>query len=214
LNAAAALASGLEAGLDFATCAAGLASFAGVDRRFERKGAWGGAEIYDDYGHHPTEVSATLQAFRERFPGRRLVVAFQPHRFSRTKLCWEQFLGCFAGADRLLLLDIYPAGEAAIEGVDSDRLFLEIRLANKARLPSSADRLALLRAELMPGDVLVTLGAGDVYKLGQALADEGAAQDAAGGAQSGGSAPGAIGGTSAIGAQSAAVAPPLASGGR
>ena len=81
LNAAAALAAGLEAGFSFSVCAEGLAAFAGVERRFERKGEWRGVEVYDDYGDHPTEVRATLQAFRERFPDRRIVVAFQPHRY-------------------------------------------------------------------------------------------------------------------------------------
>ena len=169
LNAAAALAAGLEAGFDFATCADGLASFAGVDRRFQRKGSRGEVEIYDDYGHHPTEVRATLQAFRERFPDRRLVVAFQPHRYSRTKICWDQFLDCFEGADRLWLLDVYPAGEAPIKGVDSDALLAAIVHPDKHRLPASAAREVVLRDSLEESDVLITLGAGDVYKLGQSL---------------------------------------------
>ena len=171
LNAAAALAAGLEAGFDFAACADGLRSFAGVDRRFQFKGRFRDADIYDDYGHHPTEVRATLQAFREKFPDRRIVVAFQPHRYSRTQLCWDQFLDCFEGADRLLMLDVYAAGEAPIPGVDSDHLLAAVPHSNKARLRSADDRVAILREELRAGDVLVTLGAGDVFKLGQALVD-------------------------------------------
>ena len=174
LNAAAALAAGLEAGLSFEACASGLAAFEGVDRRFQRKGSARGAEIYDDYGHHPTEIVATLDAFRERFPDRRLVVAFQPHRYSRTQRCWDQFVGCFARSDKLFLLDIYPAGERAIEGVDSDTLLEAILHPDKERIRAADDRVAVLRSSLQAGDVLVTLGAGDVYKIGQALVDEGA----------------------------------------
>ena len=171
LNAAAALAVGLEAGFSFEVCAGGLGAYAGVDRRFQHKGtAPGGIDVYDDYGHHPTEVLAVLQAFREKFPDRRLVTVFQPHRYSRTLFCWDQFLTCFEQTDQLFVCDIYAAGEDPIANISSERLVKEILAAGKqksvALLPSSSDRLAAIRGALKPGDILVTLGAGDVYKLG------------------------------------------------
>ena len=185
LNATAALLAGLEAGFPFAICSQGLESFAGVDRRFEFKGSIGaidsaidsGIDVYDDYGHHPTEVKAVLLAFKEKFPDRRIVTVFQPHRYSRTLLCWEQFTECFSNADHLFICDVYAAGEAPLEGINSERLVNEIRerrhgdRATVEHLPSSIDRVVRLRAELRAGDVLVTLGAGDVYKIGQQILD-------------------------------------------
>lgn len=171
LNACAALLSGLEAGISFATCAEGLAKFAGVDRRFQRKGSVRDIEVYDDYGHHPTEVKAVLLAFREKMPERRIVTVFQPHRYSRTLLCWDQFASCFDETDHLFVCDIYPAGEDPIVNINSERLTSEIRKRHPhpdgiEYLPNSADRLAKIISELKDGDVLVTLGAGDIYKLG------------------------------------------------
>lgn len=171
LNATAAIAAGMEAGLPLEVCAEGLGRFDGVDRRFQHKGAIGGVDVYDDYGHHPTEVRAVLSAFKEKFPDRRVVTVFQPHRYSRTLLCWDQFLNCFADADRVFVCEIYPAGEDPIANITSERLVREIQQAGGAKaidlLPNSSDRLERLRAELKSGDILVTLGAGDVYKLGQ-----------------------------------------------
>ncbi len=171
LNAAAALAAGLEAGFPFDVCAKGLRSFGGVDRRFQFKGRADGVDVYDDYGHHPTEIRAALAAFREKFPDRRIVAVFQPHRYSRTLLCWDQFLGCFAGADRVLICDIYAAGEMPINNISAERLAAEIDHPSAAHLAGGADRAARVRGELAPGDVLVTLGAGDVWKLGMSVLD-------------------------------------------
>lgn len=173
LNAAAALAAGLEAGFSFDTCAKGLQAFAGVDRRFQFKGQAGGVDIYDDYGHHPTEILAVLAAFKEKFPNRRLVTVFQPHRYSRTLLCWDQFLGCFKGADRVMICDIYAASEMPIKDITTERLVQELDHPSAVHLIGEADRVATIRKELRPGDVLVTLGAGDVWKLGMAVLDEG-----------------------------------------
>lgn len=171
LNACAALAAGLEAGFPFSVCAEGLEQFRGVDRRFQLKGSVGGIEIYDDYGHHPTEVSAVLAAFREKFPSRRVVTVFQPHRYSRTHLVWDQFVNCFGETDKLYICDIYAAGEAPLKNISAERLASEISGSAKApgaveHLPNSVDRLARLLSVLKPGDVFVTLGAGDVGKLG------------------------------------------------
>ena len=171
LNAVAALAAGMEAGFDFETCARGLEKFGGVDRRFQFKGAARGIDVYDDYGHHPTEIEAVLSAFREKFPDRRIVAAFQPHRYSRTQLCWPQFLTCFGGADLVLVTDIYAAGEQAIDGITTENLIKEIKHKSISHLQKGDARLSQVLSELKAGDVFVTLGAGDIWKLGQAVLD-------------------------------------------
>lgn len=166
LNAMAALLAGMKSGFSFATCAQGIASFKGVDRRFQFKGEFQGVDVYDDYGHHPTEVRATLQAFKEKFPSRRVVVYFQPHRYSRTQICWADFLTCFSEADHLVLGDIYAAGEKPIEGITVERLFSEIKHGSKIRLPKSEGMAKEVHKILRSGDVFLTLGAGDGWKLG------------------------------------------------
>lgn len=191
LNACAALASGLEAGFAFATCARGLAQFEGVDRRFQHKGtikkSGAGAssagasdiDIYDDYGHHPTEVRAVLQAFREKFPDRRLVTVFQPHRYSRTQLCWSDFTECFKNTDLLYICDIYAAGEKPIAGITTENLCAEIKNAQAVHLKGDSavdgkaigctERAGIIAKAMKSGDIVVTLGAGDVWKLGMEL---------------------------------------------
>lgn len=168
LNALAAIIAGLHAGLSFQVCAKGIEAFQGVDRRLQFKGEKGGVRIYDDYGHHPTEVRAVLQAIREKYPNRRIVVVFQPHRYSRTQYCWHDFANCFNFADQLYLLDIYPAGEAPIVGIDS------VSLAKSVQHPScrylggvKADAVRTLEHDLQKDDVVLTLGAGDVWKIGE-----------------------------------------------
>ena len=166
LNATAAIITGLKAGISFADCRNGLLNFQGVDRRFHFKGEVSGIKIYDDYGHHPTEVSATLQAFREKFPQNRIVVFFQPHRYSRTQTCWVDFLNCFKNCDHLIITDIYSAGEKPIPEITSERLVSEIHHNDcryLAKTPLAADQI---REILKPGDVFVTLGAGDGWKIG------------------------------------------------
>jgi UDP-N-acetylmuramate--alanine ligase len=175
LNACAALVAGLEAGFAFATCSRGLAQFEGVDRRFQHKGVVGGVDVYDDYGHHPTEVRAVLQAFREKYPERRLITVFQPHRYSRTQICWNDFTECFDGTDLLYVCDIYAAGEKPIDGISTERLCSEIKGVKAQHLKGSAnengsdERAATLKSVLKSGDIVVTLGAGDVWKLGMKL---------------------------------------------
>lgn len=180
LNATAALAAGLEAGIPFSVAAEGLKGFGGVDRRFQYKGSVGQIDVFDDYGHHPTEIRAVLAAFREKYPHRRVVAAFQPHRFSRTLLCWNEFVNCFNGVDQLFILDIYPAGEEPLANIHSQRLVGEIQerrpelmvqhISVGPKYQSSA--FEAIRHELRPGDVFVTLGAGDVWKLGIQILDE------------------------------------------
>lgn len=171
LNAAAAILAGMKAGFSFEVCSEGLAHFSGVDRRFQLKGEVKGKDIavYDDYGHHPTEVRATLAAFKEKFPSRRLVVMFQPHRYSRTQLCWSEFVECFESCDALIVTDIYAAGEQAIAGISAERLVQEVRHSDKTYLPKRADLATKIATGLKPGDVFVTLGAGDGWKVGMSV---------------------------------------------
>jgi UDP-N-acetylmuramate--alanine ligase len=172
LNALASILAGAQAGIPFETAAAAIASFQGVDRRFQHKASVRGIDFYDDYGHHPTEVRAVLAGVKEKFPDRRLVTVFQPHRYSRTRLCWEEFRSCFAGADLLFLLDIYAAGEAPIEGVNSSSLVTAIDHPACRYLSRAADPgLEEVKAALRPGDILLTLGAGDISRLGEQLSE-------------------------------------------
>lgn len=166
LNATASLVVGMAAGIDFETCARGIKKYEGVDRRFHFKGEVAGVKIYDDYGHHPTEVRATLQAFREKFPDQRLVVYFQPHRYSRTEHCWSDFKTCFSQADILFLGDIYPAGEMPIPGITSQKLLSEMKHEHAFYSEKSPDQVKQFTNVLNPGDVFITLGAGDGWKLG------------------------------------------------
>lgn len=166
LNATAAIIIGLTVGIPFDVCRKGLKTFKGVDRRFQLKGVKNNIEVYDDYGHHPTEVKATLSGFREKYPDQRVVVMFQPHRYSRTESCWFEFTQCFSQCDQIILTDVYAAGENPIEGINSKRLVDEIQHANKIYLPKNDQLSIKLKEFLKPGDVFVTLGAGDGWKIG------------------------------------------------
>ncbi len=169
LNAAASIAAALAAGIDFKTCAKGLEKFEGVDRRFHYKGEAAGIHVYDDYGHHPTEVRAALQAFKEKFENNRVVVYFQPHRYSRTESCWKDYTSCFTQADFLFLADIYSAGEKPILEITSENLIKEIAIKNKLYLAKDSDLSKTILNELKAGDVFLTLGAGDGWKLGMEI---------------------------------------------
>ena len=174
-NAAAALAAARLAGADVATAAAALSDFPGAGRRFERLGRTpSGAEVVDDYAHHPTEVSATLAAARTLAP-RRLVAAFQPHLFSRTARHAREFGEALAGADLVVVLDIYPARERAGDYPGVTGLLVAQAAADHADgrpvawLPTQNAARPFLERELREGDLLLTLGAGDVDRLGRAL---------------------------------------------
>jgi UDP-N-acetylmuramate--alanine ligase len=137
-----------------------VAGFAGVDRRFSVRGEAAGVLVVDDYGHHPTEIAATIAA--ARLYGRRVVVAFQPHRYSRTQDLLSDFAPSLAGADLVVLTDIYAAGEPAVAGLDAERLrgtFPPDRRPDHAPRRGLADALV---ERLRPGDLLLTLGAGDI----------------------------------------------------
>ncbi len=169
LNSLAALVSGLEQGFSFEDCAQAVANFKGVDRRFQHKASVNDVDYYDDYAHHPTELKAVLQAFREKFPHRKLKVVFQPHRYSRTKECWDDFKDCFVDADELYILDIYPAGEKPIVGVSAKELLADINCDNKSYAPLSDSGLEKIKEEIRPSDVVILLGAGNIYRWGEGL---------------------------------------------
>ena len=175
LNALAAIGVALEAGIDAEVCLAGLSKFNGVGRRFERKGEREGVLVIDDYGHHPAEIEATLNTARECFPDRRLIVIFQPHRFTRTQALFGDFCRVFGQVDKLLLVEIYPASEAPIPGVSGESLAQGIRQVSSTDVtyfPSFEAVSEALPGILEPGDVLITLGAGNVWKIGQQYLDE------------------------------------------
>lgn len=168
LNSLAACLAAGQAGIPFAVAAAAVTSFQGVDRRFQHKATIRGIDFYDDYGHHPTEVRAVLSGFKERYPERRLITVFQPHRFSRTRLCWDEFLTCFQNSDVLYIMDIYPAGEPPIAGVSGELLVEQIDHPDCRFLSRKTDaKWDAVRSELKSGDICLTLGAGDISKLGE-----------------------------------------------
>lgn len=174
LNALAAIGVGLETGIAADVCLRGLANFRGVGRRFERKGERGGVLVVDDYGHHPAEIAATLATARTCYPGRRLVVAFQPHRFSRTKALFGDFCKAFDNVDKLLLTEIYPASEAPIPGVSGQSLAQGIRQVSNTDVDYFQDfdaMRAALPETLRPGDLFLTLGAGSIWTVGQFYLD-------------------------------------------
>ena len=177
LNARAALAALELAGFDLEASARELASFPGIRRRLELKGHRDGAAIYDDYAHHPTEVAAALEALRELRP-RRLIAAFQPHLYSRTRALASRFGAALAGADEVAVLDVYPAREepvgplAGVSGLAVARAAADHADGRRVWWLVDAERAArALAPHLREGDLLVTIGAGDVYRLADALVD-------------------------------------------
>ena len=172
LNALAAIGIALELDVDVEVIQASLSSFTGADRRFHLKGEKGGVLVVDDYGHHPTEIAATLAGARAGFPERRLVAAFQPHRYSRTKALLDEFGTAFFEADSVLVTDIYAAGEQPIQGVDGAAVAealrshgqKEVHLVNRVEdLPEALKRLT------RSGDLVITFGAGSITNTGPAF---------------------------------------------
>lgn len=169
LNALGAIGAALSADIAFADCARGLGAFGGVGRRFEYKGERDGVTVIDDYGHHPAEIAATLATARQVFPGRRLVVAFQPHRFSRTQAHFGEFCKVFDTVDQVLLTEIYAASEKPIPGVSGESLAQGMRQVSEtpvAYYRTIPELAAALPEYLRPGDVLLTLGAGTITRVG------------------------------------------------
>ncbi|MCL2877195.1 MAG: UDP-N-acetylmuramate--L-alanine ligase [Acidobacteria bacterium] len=171
LNALAAVATALELDMPFEKTAAALAGFQNADRRFQIRGERNGVLVVDDYGHHPTEITATLRAARQGCD-RRIVAVFQPHRYSRLQALEDEFSRAFNDADALIALPVYPAGEEAIPGVDAERLVERIRQSGHRDVtyaPDSDAALRILHDRTGDGDLVLTLGAGDVWKTGEAF---------------------------------------------
>ena len=171
LNALAAISTGLTLGLTVEGMARGLAAYAGVERRFQRLGEFGGVAVVDDYAHNPAKVRAALETARVAFPGRRIVAAFQPHLFTRTRDFAREFGESLSVADVVFLTEIYPAREQPIEGVTSGLVADGVRAAGKsvAWRGARGDLAAALADAVRPGDVVVTIGAGDGTRTGPEL---------------------------------------------
>jgi len=168
-NALAAIGAGLALGCTLTSMAPGLAAFRGVERRFQRLGSAHGIEVVDDYAHHPTEVAATLAAARHAFPGRRLVLAFQPHLYSRTRDLQTEFAQVLSATDVLLLCDIYGAREAPEDGVTSALIGDRIPAPVLQWTGPRSEATAALQRVVKPGDVVITMGAGDITRTGPEL---------------------------------------------
>ena len=171
-NATASIAVGIELDVPFEAIKSALETLEGVQRRLEIKGEVNGITVVDDYGHHPTEIKTTLDAIEKCWPENRKVVVFQPHRYSRTRALFDDFTRSFYQSDTLLVLPIYGAGEKRIEGLSGHDLCEGIKAHGHKEVFCAADMqsaIAHLKKILKPGDLLLTLGAGDVWKLGEQL---------------------------------------------
>jgi len=172
LNALAATAAAMEVGLNFATVAAGFKNFGGVQRRFQIKDEVGGIMIVDDYGHHPAEIKATLNAARKGWE-RRIITIFQPHRYSRTAALFDDFTTAFYETDQLIVMDIYAAGEEPIAGISAESLSAQISGHGHKGVHYFAERdkvIEYLLANAQAGDIVITMGAGNVWQVGEEFA--------------------------------------------
>ncbi len=171
-NALAAICVGIELKLSFEDIKSGLQTYAGVQRRMQKKGEIAGITVVDDYGHHPTEIRATLGAIKDAWPDKRLVVLFQPHRYSRTKGLFKEFQTCFHKADYLIMTDIYAASETPIPGVSGESL-LEATQKHGQRHTHFIKNVETMADELLPmlqeNDLVLTLGAGNIVRVGEDL---------------------------------------------
>jgi len=173
-NATAAIAVAHELGLSGEAIKKGLSSFAGVKRRFTHTGSWNGVDVFDDYGHHPVEISAVLKAARSATNGRVIAIA-QPHRFTRLHDLFNEFSACFNDADTVMVAPVYAAGEDPIDGVSSDELVSRIRAGGHrdARYIEGPAAIApIIRDLAKPGDFVVFLGAGNITQWAYALPKE------------------------------------------
>ncbi len=172
LNSLAAVAVASELEIPWSAVRAGLRDMTGVQRRFHIRGEAAGVLVLDDYGHHPTEIRAVLETLASCYPDRRRIVAFQPHRYTRTRALMDQFARCFYHSDVLLLTEIYPASEKPIPGITGSRIVEEIAAHGHQDLhfcPTLDDMVDTLTTIVQPGDVVMTLGAGNIYQVGETL---------------------------------------------
>jgi UDP-N-acetylmuramate--alanine ligase len=169
-NALAAIATGVELDVAFASIQEALREFSGIHRRFEVKGEARGITVVDDYGHHPTEIDATIRTARLVWPDRRLVAIFQPHRYTRTQALWREFCPPLLNADVLLLTEVYGAGETHIPGVSGTLIWEGLQALGHPQalfVPDKAELAAEMLRHIRAGDIVLTLGAGDVWKAGE-----------------------------------------------
>ncbi|MFO7675894.1 MAG: UDP-N-acetylmuramate--L-alanine ligase [bacterium] len=173
-NALATIAVALELGIELKIAEQALLTFSGVHRRLERKGEKRGIAVFDDYGHHPTEVRVTVETLRHAFPGRRLLVVFEPHRYSRTRHLGREFGDAFNAADVVFVTRIYAASEQPIQGIDAGLIVEAVRQSGRGGievrfLPEFEEVAAEVCAAARPGDVILTLGAGSIWKTGEEI---------------------------------------------
>jgi UDP-N-acetylmuramate--alanine ligase len=172
LNALAALAATREAGVEFGIAAAALTRFRGTARRFEVKGQAGGITVVDDYAHHPTEIRATLAAAQLKFPGRPIWAVFQPHTYSRTAALLNEFAAAFDGVDHVIVTDIYAAREQNALGVSGADVVRRMEHPDARFVGTLDGAVSAIKQRLQPGDVVITLGAGDGHLVGERLLAE------------------------------------------
>ena len=175
LNSLAAVAVGHELEIPFSAICRGLQEMTGVQRRFQIKGEVNGVTVIDDYGHHPTEIKAVLKTMASSFPGRRRFVLFQPHRYTRTQALFEDFTTAFYQSDVLIVTEIYAASEPVIPGVHAEKLTTAIQKHGHGNVRYIPDHLALVPSlveEVREGDVVLTLGAGNIWQTGEALLEK------------------------------------------
>ncbi|WP_315700950.1 MULTISPECIES: UDP-N-acetylmuramate--L-alanine ligase [unclassified Bradyrhizobium] len=173
-NATAAIAVAHQLGISDEAIRKAIAGFGGVKRRFTRTGEWNGVTVIDDYGHHPVEIAAVLKAARESTSGR-IIAVVQPHRYTRLQSLFEEFCTCFNDADAVVVAEVYPAGEAPIEGIDRDHFVLGLRAhghRDVVPLPKPADLAGIVKSLAKTGDLVVCLGAGNITQWAYALPGE------------------------------------------
>jgi UDP-N-acetylmuramate--alanine ligase len=174
-NSLASIAVGIELDIPFKVIKKALEGLVGVQRRMEIKGEISGVIVMDDYGHHPTEIKTTIAAVRESWPDKRIVVVFQPHRYTRTKALFSEFTRSFYQTDILFILPIYAAGEEIIDEVDGGALYEGVRLHGHRNVTFCEDQetvISRLKKTAKVGDIILTLGAGNVWRLGETFIQE------------------------------------------
>ncbi|MEK6590041.1 MAG: UDP-N-acetylmuramate--L-alanine ligase, partial [Nitrospinota bacterium] len=169
-NSLSAIAVGIELDIDFNDIKRGLEEFSGVQRRFQIKGEFNGVIVVDDYGHHPAEIKATLRSAKEGWKGKRIITVFQPHRYTRTRDLLNEFYTAFYDSDSLIITEIYPAGEKPIDGVNAHLIYEGVRRHGHRDvifIDNSVEIVEYLSRKVRQDDMVITLGAGDIWKVGE-----------------------------------------------